>query len=126
MLYTETELTKSWEGFAMKPKRRGRGAMIARFLKGSYLYFFFAIVTSMLHTVFNSLNPQVIRAMVDSIIGTEPFELPDILLNLIESVGGRDYLREHLLWVVAAILLIALCAGLFTYLSLLCTAKGAE
>ena len=126
MLYTEIELTKSWEGFAVKPKRRGRGAMIARFLKGSYLYFFFAIVTSMLHTVFNSLNPQVIRAMVDSIIGTEPFELPDILLNLIESVGGRDYLREHLLWVVAAILLIALCAGLFTYLSRWCTAKGAE
>ena len=46
--------------------------MIMRFLKGSYLYFILAIATSMLYTVFNSLTPQVIRAMVDSIIGTEP------------------------------------------------------
>ena len=83
-----------------------------RFLKGSYLYFILAIATSMLYTVFNSLTPQVIRAMVDSIIGTEPFNLPQPVLTLIDHIGGREYIRNHLWVVVLAILLIAVCAGI--------------
>ena len=97
-----------------------------RFLKGSYLYFILAIATSMLYTVFNSLTPQVIRAMVDSIIGTEPFNLPQPVLTLIDQIGGREYIRNHLWVVVLAILLIALCAGICTFFSRTFTAKGAE
>lgn len=100
--------------------------MIMRFLKGSYLYFILAIATSMLYTVFNSLTPQVIRAMVDSIIGTEPFSLPQPVLTLIDQIGGREYIRNHLWVVVLAILLIALCAGICTFFSRTFTAKGAE
>ena len=100
--------------------------MIMRFLKGSYLYFFLAVITSMLYTVFNSLTPQVIRAMVDSIIGTEPFSLPQPVLTLIDQIGGREYIRNHLWVVVLAILLIALCAGICTFFSRTFTAKGAE
>ena len=100
--------------------------MIMRFLKGSYLYFILAIATSMLYTVFNSLTPQVIRAMVDSIIGTEPFNLPQPVLTLIDQIGGREYIRNHLWVVVLAILLIALCAGICTFFSRTFTAKGAE
>ena len=110
----------------MKPKKTDRKRMILRFLKGSYLYFVLAIVTSMLYTVFNSLTPQVIRAMVDSVIGEEPFELPKPVLALIEQAGGREYIREHLWLVIAAILLIALCAGVCTFFSRTFTAKGAE
>lgn len=69
------------------------------FFERSYLYFFLAVITSMLYTVFNSLTPQVIRAMVDSIIGTEPFSLPQPVLTLIDQIGGREYIRNHL-WVV--------------------------
>ena len=72
----------------MKPKKTDRKSMIMRFLKGSYLYFFLTVITSMLHTVFNSLTPQVIRAMVDSIIGTEPFSLPKPVLTLIDQIGN--------------------------------------
>ena len=110
----------------MKPKKTDRKSMIMRFLKGSYLYFFLAVITSMLYTVFNSLTPQVIRAMVDSIIGTEPFSLPQPVLTLIDQIGGREYIRNHLWVVVLAILLIALCAGICTFFSRTFTAKGAE
>ena len=110
----------------LKKKDSGRTRMILRFLKGSYLYFVLAMLTSMLHTVFNSLNPQVIRAVVDSIIDSKPFDLPEFMVALIEKIGGRTYLQEHLIWVVAAVLGIALFAGLFTYLSRWLTAKGAE
>ena len=110
----------------MKPKKTDRKSMIMRFLKGSYLYFFLAVMTSMLYTVFNSLTPQVIRAMVDSIIGTEPFSLPQPVRTLIDQIGGREYIRNHLWVVVLAILLIALCAGICTFFSRTFTAKGAE
>ena len=110
----------------MKQKKTDRKSMIMRFLKGSYLYFFLAVITSMLYTVFNSLTPQVIRAMVDSIIGTEPFSLPQPVLTLIDQIGGREYIRNHLWVVVLAILLIALCAGICTFFSRTFTAKGAE
>ena len=78
-------------GIYLKPKKTDRKSMIMRFLKGSYLYFILAIATSMLYTVFNSLTPQVIRAMVDSIIGTEPFSLPQPVLTLIDQIDGREY-----------------------------------
>ena len=110
----------------MKRQKAERRRMIFRFLKGSYRYFLLAVMFSMLYTVFNSLTPQVIRAMVDSIIGTEPFQLPEPVIALIEQVGGREYIRSHLLWVVAAILLIALCAGVCTFFSRTATAVGAE
>lgn len=110
----------------MNAKKSTRKTMLLSFLKGSYLYLIFAVLTAMLHTVFQSLTPQVIRTMVDSVIGTEPFNLPDSVLPFIEQLGGRDYFRTHLYWVVVVILLIALLAGICTFLSRTFTAKGAD
>ncbi len=110
----------------MKENINSRKDLILRFLNGSYLYFTLAVVTSMLYTVFNSLTPQIIRTMVDSVIGDEPFKLPQSVMSIIDRAGGRDFLRGHLWIVVAVILGIALLAGLCTFLSRLFTAKGAE
>ena len=95
----------------MKQKKTDRKSMIMRFLKGSYLYFFLAVITSMLYTVFNSLTPQVIRAMVDSIIGTEPFSLPQPVLTLIDQIGGAFGLVLGMTGACALLLLISMVSA---------------
>ena len=64
-----------------------------RGLRGAYLL---AVMTTFLGILFNFLAPQVIRVTVDSVIGNEPFALPDLLSNMLTAIGGREMLRSNL------------------------------
>lgn len=103
----------------MQQKNKGgRLRLVLRFMRGSKRWFVLGLAASLLVTLIEMLNPQIIRATVDSIIGEEPFDLPAFLLAPVEAVGV-DYFRTHL-WVVALIVLAlaavgALCRFLNTY-----------
>lgn len=103
----------------MQQKNKGgRLRLVLRFMQGSKRWFVLGLAASLLVTLIEMLNPQIIRATVDSIIGEEPFDLPVFLLAPVEAVGV-DYFRTHL-WVVALIVLAlaavgALCRFLNTY-----------
>lgn len=81
---------------------------VAGFLKGSVHFLILALAAGMLTSMFNALTPQIIRYTVDRL--TEE-----------EWKGGR-----FLLLAGAAALLSASCAGIFTYCSNVCMAKGSE
>lgn len=103
----------------MQQKNKGGHLrLVLRFMQGSKRWFVLGLAASLLVTLIEMLNPQIIRATVDSIIGEEPFDLPAFLLAPVEAVGV-DYFRTHL-WVVALIVLAlaavgALCRFLNTY-----------
>lgn len=84
--------------------------LIFRFLQGSKAYFAIAIFASFLSTILNALTPQIFRFSIDEVLGG----------------NGGDYLTDHL-WVLALmIVVVAVGAGIFTYISRTNTAKAGE
>lgn len=94
----------------MQQKNKGgRLRLVLRFMRGSKRWFLLGLAASLLVTLIEMLNPQIIRATVDSIIGEEPFDLPAFLLAPVEAVGV-GYFRTHL-WVVALVVLVLAAVG---------------
>ena len=100
--------------------------MVLTYLRGSLGYFVIALICACLGMVFNALTPQVIRITVDSILDTEPANLPGFLENIIplESLRAEPLTA---LWIAAgAVLLFAILRGLCNYGQRLNLAKGSE
>ncbi len=78
----------------------------------------------MFQTGFNALNPQIMRITVDSIVGDEPFAVPQNIITMlglenIDTING-------LLIAGAAILIFTVIAGVCDYISRMGTAKCSE
>jgi ATP-binding cassette subfamily B protein len=110
----------------MKQNNNSRLKMLFSFIKGFRWLFILAIFSTMLAIIFNYLLPQIIKIIIDSVIGTEPLKLPKSILNYINLHGGRDMLRSNLLLCSLAALVSAILSGAFTYLFRVCIAKASE
>ena len=66
------------------------------FTKGFRGKFLLAFLMVIVAVVANYMTPQVIRVTVDSVINDTPFNLPAFLVEWIESIGGREMLRQHI------------------------------
>ena len=94
--------------------KKEKSSSILRFLhytKGYRIMFITAVVLLILSVYLSSLMPQVIRITIDSVIGEEPFALPEFATEFINSIGGREFLQKN-------ILLCALSALVLTAISL--------
>ena len=78
---------------------------IFRFSGGVKRYLALAVITTALAVFFQFLTPQVIRFTVDYVIGTEESALPAFVMGWIEGIGGRGFLRLHLAYIAAAVVL---------------------
>lgn len=105
-------------------KKKSSLRSIARYLKGSIYLFVFSIIFSMLNTVFNALTPQIIRVTVDSVIGEEPFMLPQTVKEWLHLEQGSPL--QLLLIAALSILIVAVLAGVTTYANRMTLAKGSE
>ena len=94
------------------------------FTKGFRGKFLLAVVMVVIAVVANYMTPQVIRVTVDSVINDTPFNLPGFLVEWIESLGGREMLRRHIVLCAAASLVFAAIAGLSNYSSRMNLAKA--
>ncbi len=100
--------------------------LLLMFLDGSKCYFAASILTSLVLTALDMVNPQLIRYTVDTVIGSEPSSLPGFANGLFEAMGGVEVLRERL-WIIAALIIgVALLAAVFRYLQRLSNTKAAE
>lgn len=97
-----------------------------RFAHGYKRFFILAIAASGLSILFQFLMPQVIRITVDSVIGDRPFALPASVMSAIDSMGGRDFLRTHLLFCALFVIAFSLLSGIFNFLSRMGVARGTE
>ena len=97
-----------------------------RYTKGIKGFFILAVLTAFAAILFGFLTPQIIRITVDSVIGTEPFDLPAFLQGWLEGLGGREALRENLLVCGAAVLVCTVVEGIFNLCSRLLISHTTE
>ena len=110
----------------MQSSNKGRFKMLYSFIKGFRFLFILAILFTMFSIVFNYLMPQIIRLVVDSVIGNGKLNLPDFILQYINSHGGREMLRNNLLPCSLLALALSVLSGIFTYYYRACIAKASE
>lgn len=100
--------------------------VLGTLLEGSGKYFVVCILLGLLLTVVEMIAPQVIRVTVDSVIDSQPMDLPAWALRWVESLGGVAFLRANM-WFIALILALAgLVAALLRYGANMFNAKAGE
>ena len=100
--------------------------LIRIFLRGSKRWFALAAVLTSLVSLFELLNPQIIRFTVDSVLGGAEPESGGLMSVLPDLMGGVEFIRGHL-WVSACAVLAVSAATLFCrYLFQLTNSIGAE
>lgn len=82
----------------------------------NWTHFLWALIATIMMVIIGFLTPLLLSEIVDSILGSEPFTMPDFLMNPINDLGGRDFLR-HNLWIPAlALILMNIVNGVFTFI----------
>ncbi len=110
----------------MKTKKYTKPGLVLEFLKGSTHFFIISILSAIMVTGLDMISPQLIRLTVDSVLGTTPLDLPDILIDAVNNMGGVSYFKERL-WIIGImIVVVALFSATFRYLFMLFNTKGAE
>ncbi len=82
--------------------------------RATFIISFSAVILSVL---LSYLTPQVIRVTVDSVIGSEPFALPNFIVEIIENFGGREFIRQNLFICAIASLSLALLSAVSDFTS---------
>lgn len=100
--------------------------VLGRFAKGSRIFFVLAVLAAAASILFNFLSPQIIRFTVDSVIGNEPMKLPPVMLDLLQHMGGRAWLRDHLMVCAVGVVLCAAFNGIFNFCSRMCISEFTE
>ncbi|MFQ6611202.1 MAG: ABC transporter ATP-binding protein, partial [Fidelibacterota bacterium] len=97
-----------------------------RFMAGNRLLYIGAIVAIAFETLFTYMAPLVVRTTIDSVIGDKPVTAPAIIKQSIEIAGGTPNIREKLWLVGICLVFLAVCRGVFTYLTGRWSSKASE
>lgn len=82
----------------------------------NWTHFLWALIATIMMVIIGFLTSLLLSEIVDSILGSEPFTMPDFLMNPINALGGRDFLRQNL-WIPAlALILMNVVNGVFTFI----------
>lgn len=82
----------------------------------NWTHFLWALIATIMMVIIGFLTPLLLSEIVDSILGSEPFTMPDFLMNPINALGGRDFLRQNL-WIPAlTLILMNVVNGVFTFI----------
>lgn len=107
-------------------RNNSRLRLVSSFLDGSKRWFLAAILSTVGLALTNMLTPQIVRVTVDSVLGSEPFDLPPFLADLLNRLGGAEILREKL-WMIGIVIVgIAVFGFAFFYGSRVFNTKAAE
>lgn len=107
-------------------RTNSRLRLVSSFLDGSKRWFLAAILSTVGLALTNMLTPQIVRVTVDSVLGSEPFDLPPFLVGLLNRLGGAEVLREKL-WMIGIVIVgIAVFGFAFFYGSRVFNTKAAE
>lgn len=90
--------------------------LLMKSMKGNRLLYVGAILSVALATAFTLAGPLVISFTIDSVIGDKPMDVPNWVLSIIDSLGGKNTLAQNL-WICSlALIILTIGRGLFTYL----------
>lgn len=109
----------------LKKRFKKRSHMLMYFLSGSKRYFALAILFACIMALFELINPKITGYTVDFIIG-DLETIPGFILDMIDKIGGREYLLSRL-WIMAiVVIIIAFFGALARYFYQLFNSIGAE
>lgn len=95
-------------------------------LQGKKRFFIGAMIATLASVILGFLSPLVMRTTIDSIIQGNPMELPQKILDLITTAGGREMLVQNM-WIPGLILvLISIISGVCQFLVGRWSAVGSE
>lgn len=109
-----------------RAEKRGKLKMTLGFMRESVGFFVTSIISALLLALLDTLSPKIISVTVDSVLGSEPAELPEWALSIINSLGGFEYFRHHLYYVALLLVVLAVFTAVFQYCNRVFNAKGAE
>ena len=91
---------------------------IFRFMKGSRLQYFGAVISVGLATFLSLLTPLIIKAAIDGVLGGDTSDIPPVIGGLMESIAasGQGRSASVLLLFAAAYMGVSLMRGVFFYL----------
>lgn len=90
--------------------------LLMKSMKGNRLLYVGAILSVALATAFTLAGPLVISFTIDSVIGDKPMDVPNWVLSIIDSLGGKNTLAQNL-WICSlALIVLTIGRGIFTYL----------
>ncbi len=99
--------------------------MIAYFLKGSKRFFALGVILSLAAAFLDMISPKLVQYTVDEVLKEEK-AAPAFVLGVMDHLGGRLYLQQHLYLVAFIVMLTAACAALCRYLYRVINARGSE
>ncbi|HHW49017.1 MAG TPA: ABC transporter ATP-binding protein [Clostridiaceae bacterium] len=100
--------------------------LLINFMKGSIYLYIGAVVSVCFAAFFTTAIPLAMKALIDSVIGEEPLELPLWVLKIIDKIGGREVLAANLPAVCAIIVVLTAGQGIFLYLKVKLAAVASE
>ena len=74
--------------------------LLWQFLRGAKRFFAASILCAGITALADMLQPQIIRAAVDCAIGGKEGDFPGFIMNMVDGLGGFDYLGKNL-WIMA-------------------------
>ena len=99
----------------MQPNRKRPAACMWELVRANIWPFLGAMVSTIMIVLIGFMTPILLAETIDSVLGTAPSTLPAWLLQPIEALGGREFLRQNL-WVLGAVLVgLNLINGVFTF-----------
>ena len=101
-------------------------SLVLCFLEGSKRYFALGVLMTSLVSLTDFINPKIIGYTVDTVLGQEASSLPGWINERIGMIGGPAFLRGHLMWIAAAVLLLGLVGAMFRYGAQVFNVMGAE
>ena len=108
------------------PQKQKNLSLLWQFLKGAKRYFLVTILAAGVTALADMLQPQIIRAAVDCALGGKDPHYPDYVMDLVNSIGGFQYLGQHLWIMAAAILVVAVFQVLSNYTFRVYNTKASE
>ena len=91
-------------------------SLLWQFLRGSKRFFVASVLAAAVTALADMLQPQIIRATVDCAIGGQEGDFPEIIMALVEKIGGFAYLGQHL-WIMALAVLLVAAVQVFSQFS---------
>lgn len=110
----------------MQNKKQGRLSMLIALSNGFRGLLIVSAITTALAVAFNYLTPQVFRFTIDSVLGNEPIALPQVVTDWLNSLGGRNYLRENIIICAIAATVFSMLSGISNYYCRVTMAKASE
>ncbi len=90
--------------------------MMLSLVRSNWKHFLVSLVSTVLIVIIGFVTPLLLAEIIDSVLDTKPFTFPDFIMQPIEQLGGREFLRQHLWLLGLALVALNVINGVFTFI----------